>query len=153
MIFVIMPRKHGNHYVLILDRIYRSYQSWCKSNRDILQEAVIRIMDREDGQLPRNSIFYSYSKLIKCFLRRLWLIHRQKQNDRAGEFWWGVIFGCIFRYWRVTVSLHVHLKFSGRRFSWLIKKLGEVIQLDDIIFNWKLVGSRSIQIITSSRYK
>ena len=43
--------------------------------------------------------------------------------------------------------------FAGRRFSWLIKKLGEVIQLDDIMFNWKLVGSRSIQIITSSRYK
>ena len=54
MIFVTVPRKHGNRYVLILYGVYGIYQAWCEGNQDILQEAVIIIMDREDGHLPRN---------------------------------------------------------------------------------------------------
>ena len=44
----------------------------------------------------------------------------------------------------------VILKLAGRSYSQIKKEMDEVIQLDDITINWKLVGSISSQIIPGS---
>ena len=45
-------------------------------------------MEREDGHLPTNYIYYIYMKLKKYFIRRLWEIYwRKKMNAQESLVW------------------------------------------------------------------
>ena len=55
----------------------------------------------------------SQENILKDIMRYLQIF----KNDHAGEFWWGVIFGCSFSNWGVNGLLHGNLKLVGRRLS------------------------------------
>ena len=92
----------------------------------------------------------------KYFLKILWDIYRQRQDDCAGCFCRELSSDEVSmdRVWLDDIT--DIWKLEGRRLSWFIigsRKKIEFIQLDDVTANYKLVGSRSSWIETDLRYK